>query len=116
VGVFDPPTAQQDNERETGNILDAMLRFPVRYSFNVVGETGADGDSDESGVRECFVQDVMRVVLAESGDTEDSVVCRVTPRGTKFTKVTVEAQVDSAAIIMNIYRELESLERCVMQF
>lgn len=112
MGTYDPQTADLDNERETGNILNAMLKFPARYSFNVVGRT----DDDES-IRESFVDEVKRVILSESGDAEDdSLTFRVTPRGKKFTKVTIDCQVDSAAIITTIYKELEALERSVMQF
>ncbi len=38
LGVYDPQ-AEIDNERQTGNILNAMLTFPTWYSFVVVGKT-----------------------------------------------------------------------------
>lgn len=110
MGVFDPPT-ELDNERENGNILNAMLKFPVRYTFTVVGKTG-----EEESTREDFVNEVKMVFRSNSGDSEESVQYQVTPRGKKFTKVTIEAQVDSAAVVTTIYKELEELERSVMQF
>lgn len=108
MGVFDPPSPSVDTEKECGNILAAMLKFPIRYSFNVVGKTET---ADE---KEDFVQQVQQLVTALSGD--EDIVSHVTPRGSKFTKITVEAQVDSAAIITSIYKELEHVERIVMQF
>jgi putative lipoic acid-binding regulatory protein len=108
MGVFDPPS-DTDNERAEGNILNAMLNFPVYYSFNVVGRTNND-DTEKS----TFVEAVKDIVKKNSG--KEDVTCSITPRGTNFTKVTVEAQVESTAIITSIYKELETLEQAVMRF
>jgi putative lipoic acid-binding regulatory protein len=107
MGTYDPQ-GTPDTESESGNILGALLTFPVCYSFNVVGRVG-----EEEGKQE-FINQVKSIIQKGSGD--DAVVCQVTPRGTKFTKVTVEAQVDSALIITNIYNELGAIEQCVMKF
>ena len=108
MGVFDPPT-DTDNERAEGNILNAMLNFPVYYSFNVVGRTNND-----EAERQLFVEAVKEIVQTNSG--KQDVACSITPRGNNFTKVTVEALVDSTAIITSIYKKLESLEQAVMRF
>lgn len=111
MGVFDPPMAALDNEREYGNIIHAMLKFPTRYAFAVVGKT--EGNDD---LRDEFVNAVKELIRAETSGKEDGITCVITPRGTKFTKVTIEARVDSAAVIRTIYAGLEKLERSVMQF
>jgi len=111
MGVFDPP-AEVDNERENGNILAAMLKFPVQYSFNVVGKT--EGDETK---RDVFVDQVKSIVLDGSSELDkEGMACVITPRGKKFTKITIEAQVESPAMITNIYEELEQLDMSVMQF
>ena len=108
MGVFDPQG--EDNERQDGNILNAMLKFPVRYSFNVVGKTSGD-----EALVEQFVKQVKEIVL-ESTDDTDGIQCLVTPRTKNFTKVTVEASVERAAMIAVIYDNLEALELVVMRF
>jgi putative lipoic acid-binding regulatory protein len=107
MGVFDPPS--NDNEQTNGNILNAMLSFPVSYAFNVVGKTNSNAEE-----RDLFVDAVKRIVQANSGKQE--IACVITPRGTRFTKITVEVQVESAAIIRTIYQELGALEQTVMNF
>jgi putative lipoic acid-binding regulatory protein len=107
MGVFDPLTGD-DTEHVDGNILNALLNFPVRYTFHVVGKTNDETD------KELFVESVKTVVQQSSGDA--AISCQVTPRSKTFTKVTVEAQVDSAAIIATIYKDLEALEQSIMQF
>lgn len=111
MGAFDPMNPDQDNERTSGNILNAMLKFPMDYSFHVVGKTKGDKKLEES-----FIQQVKAVVSEGSGSTKDRMICYVTPRGKSFTKVTVEVPVDSAAIITSIYDQLGALELSVMQF
>jgi len=112
MGNFDPPVAEQDNERENGNILNAMLKFPVDYTFNIVGRT--DGRVEQ---QELFVQQVKDCVLKGSGEVDlDAFIVKVTPRGENFTKVSVDFNVDSAAIIASIYEEFEKLDMVVMQF
>jgi putative lipoic acid-binding regulatory protein len=103
MGVFDPPS-EQDNERVSGHILNAMVTFPVRYTFHVVGR----GDST------AFVDAVRAVVDQVTGD--DQVVMKVTPRGTKFTKLLIEANVQSSSMVSSIYEQLEALEQVVMKF
>lgn len=106
MGTFSPP-AEVDNENENGNILNAMLTFPVWYSFHVVGKTFPDRESE-------FVEQVKAVVGDVAG--KDDLRLSVTPRGSKFTKVTIEAEVHSAQMITAIYSGLEGLEMSVMQF
>jgi putative lipoic acid-binding regulatory protein len=108
MGDYDPP-AEQDNENETGHILSAMLEFPVVYSFNVVGRTSGD-----EAKKELFVEQVKAAVTEISGP--DGMSLRITPRGKSFTKVVIEANVENAAMITNIYKELKKLEMSVMQF
>jgi putative lipoic acid-binding regulatory protein len=109
MGTFDPP-AELDNENETGHILNAMLQFPVTYSFNVVGRTSGD-----EAKKDVFVEQVKAAVTSISGPDQDMAL-RITPRGKSFTKVVIQAHVESAAMITSIYKELEQLEMSVMQF
>lgn len=111
MGVFDPPDAAADTENENGNILNAMLKFPVEYAFNAVGRTSGDPQ-----IQQYFVDQVKEVVMSRTGETEERLATRVTPRGSRFTKVTIQAEVQSASMIAKIYEELSELELCVMQF
>ena len=106
MGVFDPQG--EDDERQDGNILNAMLTFPIKYSFNVVGKT--TGDTGEK-----FVEQVKQVVGEATGD-DDGMEFQITPRGKNYTKVTVQATVQSAAMISAAYKALEELEMTVMRF
>jgi putative lipoic acid-binding regulatory protein len=110
MGTFDPPEGKVDDENQMGNILGAMLTFPTDYTFSVVGrnaETENPSDNYATNVRA-----VMESVLGETTNME----MRVTPRGTKFTKVSVKVSVESASVIATIYEELGALESTVMKF
>lgn len=86
-----------------------MLRFPLEYTFHVVGKTGGDSDAQEE-----FVEQVRNIAITTTSTEE--VVCTTTPRGSKFTKVTIQVHVDNADVIASIYAQLEDLELSVMQF
>lgn len=108
MGVFDPQGT--DDERQDGNILNAMLTFPVKYSFNVVGKTNGD-----NALQEQFIEQVKEVLGGVTGDKDD-LECQITPRGKNFTKVIVQAKVESAAMISIAYQELEALDMAIMRF
>ena len=105
----DPADAANDNEQDKGNILNAMLRFPLEFTFHVVGRTGGD-----SNLQNEFVEQVK--TIAKTTTSADEVVCKITPRGSKFTKVTLQVQVESADAINSIYDQLGELELSVMHF
>lgn len=112
MGNFDP--VGNDDERQEGNILNAMLTFPSRYTFTVVGKTILGGEEDKGSTQKGYVDQVLKIVHGNTGDEE--VVCDVIPRGTKFVKVQCEASVQSVTMINTIYEELDKLERTVMRF
>jgi putative lipoic acid-binding regulatory protein len=86
-----------------------MLNFPVRYTFNAVGKTNGD-----EAIRDEYVNDVKKVVLATSGDEDAK--WEILPRGTKFTKVQCEVEVQSSAMINTIYEDISNLDKTVMRF
>lgn len=86
------------------------MEFPVRYSFNCVGKTSGD-----EKLQTTYIERVKEVVLATSGD-EEGIVCKVTPRGKKFTKVQCEVSVESVSMINMIYDDLEKIDMTVMRF
>jgi putative lipoic acid-binding regulatory protein len=109
MGNFDPPPGVTDDERQDGNILNAMIQFPAKYTFNVVGKTlGGEKEQTE------YAEAVKRVVQESTGDAELS--CEIKPRGKKFTKVECEATVQSATMINMIYDELDEIDMTVMRF
>ena len=93
----------------SGAIAKAI--YPLDYTFHVVGRT--DGDDD---IQDRFVQQVKEIVRVQTTSTNEEMTCQITPRGTKFTKVTVQVQVVSSDIIVSIYKQLAKLELSVMQF
>lgn len=107
MGVFDPQDGV-DDERQEGNILQAMLTFPVRYTFNIVGKTMGDESKKEE-----YITAVKQAVIATAGD---DIACKITPRGKNFVKVQCEAEVLNAGMINTIYEEIEKLEQTVMRF
>jgi putative lipoic acid-binding regulatory protein len=109
MGVFDPQTGV-DDEQATGNILNALRTFPLRYTFNCVGRTNGDDTEKEEYARE-----IKRIVSSLSGD-EEGVELQITPRGKNFTRIAVDVTVDSVAIINSIYEALEKNEKTLMQY
>lgn len=108
MGTYDPQG--DDNDQQNGNILNAMLTFPIKYSFNVVGKTSGD-----TAIVDKFVEQVKEIVLETTGDI-DGIECLITPRTKNFTKVSVQVNVESASMIATVYDNLESLELAVMRF
>ena len=110
MGTYDLPEGKIDDENQMGNIIGAMLNFPAEYTFSVVGKKAETEDPCDNYERK--VRAVIESVLGESATME----MRVTPRGKKYTKVSVKVSVESAAIISTIYDELGALKDTVMKF
>eukprot|EP00586_Coscinodiscus_wailesii_P009931 CAMPEP_0172510672 /NCGR_PEP_ID=MMETSP1066-20121228/230534_1 /TAXON_ID=671091 /ORGANISM="Coscinodiscus wailesii, Strain CCMP2513" /LENGTH=213 /DNA_ID=CAMNT_0013289753 /DNA_START=144 /DNA_END=785 /DNA_ORIENTATION=+ len=109
MGAFDPPPSTKDDEFQNGNILSAVVNFPARYSFTVVGRTGG-----EESVVEEFVRTVTKGVGEISGD--EGMEWSVSARGKKFTRVVLDVNVDSAAVINSIYECLDEIDLIVMKY
>lgn len=109
MGDYDPKFGE-DNERQDGNILDAMLHFPTQFSFTAVGRTNG-----EDSLKEDYVEQVKKIVTSMSGD-EDKFQCKIAPRGKSFTRVSIQVTVESAAVINSIYDELGKVEMTVMKY
>jgi putative lipoic acid-binding regulatory protein len=130
----DPIDSSTDTENTSGNILNALLKFPVQYIFHVVGKTSGDVT-----IQSLFVEQVKEIIVQTSPippifiirdkndnntattfnntETRDSnVLLEVTERGTKYTKVSIEKEVINAEEIAHIYNLLGQLELSVMQF
>jgi putative lipoic acid-binding regulatory protein len=127
MGVFDPADAETDTEYKNGNILNAILKFPLSYTFTVVGKKAttpaaptdddAHNDNNSNDEDDVFVAAVESVVLQESGVAhKKELSTTVTPRGTKFTKVVVKVTVESSDMIASIYNKLQQLEQVVMHY
>ena len=106
MGTFDPVSGV-DDERQEGNILNAMLTFPAEFSFNVVGRT-----KGQAALQDEFVDGVKNVVASIAGDIQQA---RITPRGKSFTRVTIDVTVESAAMINAVYDGLDELEMTTMR-
>ena len=114
MGTYDPEPGKIDDENQSGNILGALLQFPTQYTFSVVGRNIVDENS--SNVGDIYADEVKAVIESALGETEMDMEMRVTPRGKKFTKVSVSVSVESAAMITSIYKDLGQLESTVMKF
>ena len=110
MGDYDPVAGQVDDENQEGNILSALVNFPARHAFNVVGKTEGDGE-----LQATYVEEVKAIVGGSTGD-EENLEARVTPRGTKYTRISVEVTVESAAMISSIHEELKDMDRTVMSY
>jgi len=107
-GVYDP-LGGNDDENQNGNILNAMMTFPTSYTFIVVGKTGGD-----EKLASRFETDVKEIVLQQT--SKEDLLCESLPRGSKFTRVSVKAQVDSASVVNSIHDQLAQLDLTVMQY
>mmetsp|Transcript_18464 Transcript_18464/g.31226 ORF Transcript_18464/g.31226 Transcript_18464/m.31226 type:complete len:194 (-) Transcript_18464:84-665(-) len=110
MGTYDLPEGKVDDENQTGNILGQLLQFPTEYTFTVVGKKAETEDPCDNYERK--VRAVVESALGEAASIE----MRVTPRGKRFTKVSLKVTVESAAIIAAIYEELGALDATVMKF
>lgn len=128
MGAFDPIDSTTDTESTSGNIFNALLKFPLQHTFHVVGKTGGDDT-----IQSLFVQQVKDTIIQSSytpillttdgSETDDDnnnnsndIQYEVTNRGTKFTKITIQKEVINAEEITFIYNQLSKLELSVMQF
>lgn len=109
MGTYDPQVGD-DNEEQDGNILNAMLTFPTRFTFNVVGRTSGD-----DSLKESYIEQVKKTVSSLSGD-EEGYECQITPRGKSFTRVSIQVEVDSAGVVSTIYDELSNIDMTVMKY
>ena len=133
MGTYDPVGTAVDDENQSGNILNAMLTFPTRFSFNVVGKTSGNAEIESK-----YIEDVKAIVLggtvmsnddissknetddisflSEEEDLDKEMQCEVKRRGKNFLKVSVDVTVESAAVISSIYKNLSEMELTVMNF
>jgi putative lipoic acid-binding regulatory protein len=109
MGDFDPPSPDTDNENVDGNILNAMLNFPCKYDFNVVGLIDSDDDSSET-----YASLVQSIISENTGD--ENIQCRIKPRGHKYIKLTITATVESSAMISNVLSQIAELRQTIMRF
>jgi len=108
VGTYDPVGV--DDDQQSANIVGALLQFPTSYTFTVVGKNSEENNGDE------YANSIKSKLEAILGN-DTQIEMRVVPRGNKFTKVTITADVESQGMITNIYDELvDSLDATVMKF
>jgi len=131
-----------DNGDDDDSIKDAYVEQVKSIVVNGCGSSSSSGEEEDSGDNIAVVVDdngndktedtpttvmsgAVEVVPDDVTTTttttmdvemKDTVVCVVKPRGKKFTKITVEVMVESAAMINSVYEELGLLERTVMRF
>eukprot|EP00592_Proboscia_alata_P011191 CAMPEP_0194365660 /NCGR_PEP_ID=MMETSP0174-20130528/13726_1 /TAXON_ID=216777 /ORGANISM="Proboscia alata, Strain PI-D3" /LENGTH=173 /DNA_ID=CAMNT_0039140481 /DNA_START=284 /DNA_END=805 /DNA_ORIENTATION=- len=113
MGTFDPAEDTSDTETESGNIFESLLTFPSMQTFTVVG-----GISDGSKSSDDYVNDVKEVIMAatEGNKNNEHIDCVVTPRGSKYVKLSLTIMVDSTSVMNTIYDGLGELEQTVMRF
>jgi putative lipoic acid-binding regulatory protein len=109
MGVFDPENGV-DNERQDGNILNAMLQFPTEFTFTAVGRTNGEDELMKLYTKQ--VEDIIR----NQSNNESSLQCQSAPRGNAFTRVSVKVEIESSALINTIYEELDKLEMTVFKY
>ena len=110
LGNFDPQTGEDTEADGQGNIVSALMNFPARFTFTVVGKVSGDDEA-----KEAYIDQVKRIVGETSGSAH-TLELRVTPRGANFVRVSVEVTVESGAIINTIYDELSNVEATVMKY
>ena len=115
----DPIDSSKDTETTSGNILNAFLKFPVTYTFHVVGKTSGDTTIKElflKQIKDTMIQSSFTPMLMDNSADSDDVRYEITERGTKFIKVSIQKEVINAEEITHIYDQLSKLELSVMQF
>lgn len=95
MGTYDTMDSSTDTEEQGGGrILGALAQFPTEHTFSIVVHKEYED----------AVAIATRVVTEGSGDSH--VECKCMNRGTKFSKIELTAQVDSASIITNVQEML----------
>ncbi len=74
-----------------------------------MGKTNGNEETTEA-----YINEIKNIVLRVSGDTD--LQLQSTPRGNNFTKIKVEAVVESASMINLIYSQLAEHELTKMRF
>lgn len=114
--VKDPINDSKDTENENGNIYNAILTFPVMHTFHVIGKTNQNDAIIQQFQKD--IHDIIYTTVSSSSrvTANNEIVVSVTPRGSKYTKITVQANVENASMISSIYEQLQLLELSIMQF
>ena len=108
MGTYDPKVGT-DDEKQFGNIIGALMDFPAKFAFSVVGRTNG---KDEDAL--IYGQVAKQIVKSISGDSE--MECLVSPRGKSFTRLSITTMVESAGMIKAIYDALDAVEATVMKY
>ena len=109
MGTYDP--VGKDDDKQSANIVGALLQFPTSYTFTVVGKNSEENENTGDEYANS-IKSIVESILGNDAQIE----MRVVPRGSKFTKVTITADVESQGMITSIYEELDSLDTTVMKF
>ena len=78
--------------------------------------------SGDVAIQALFLDQVKNAIVQSSStpmlldNCNDDVIYEITPRGTKYTKVSIKKEVVNAEEIAFIYDQLSKLELSVMQF
>jgi len=114
MGDYDPVEGVTDDEDQGGNIMKALITFPIQHVFDVVGRVSSADDTNDDDNNKDYADKVKTIVFDTTGDAD--IECEIIPRGKKFVKVQCKAMVESTTMINTIYEELGQMESTVMKF
>ena len=107
MGTYDPKFGN-DDEHQVGNIMNALLNYPTNFTFTVVARTTTSAAVVD------YVEATKSIISSISGDS--IVDCVVTPRGERFTRLSITVMVESTGMIKAIYDALGMMEATVMKY
>ncbi|GMI36423.1 hypothetical protein TrRE_jg11945 [Triparma retinervis] len=102
MGLYDPPDGKTDNEqgnKDSFAISNALLNFPIEVEFVAVGE-------GEAFCSLC-VEAMSPLLPREEGEAFDF---DAVPRGKKYTKFKTKQRIANAEVLGNLYAALDGVE------
>ncbi|GMI45151.1 hypothetical protein TrCOL_g599 [Triparma columacea] len=104
MGLYDPPDGATDNEQSNKDsfaISNALLKFPVEVEFVAVGV----GENFSS-----LCVDAMRPLLLSVYGKDYDFEYEEVPRGAKYTKFKTKQRIENAEVLGRLYAALDSVE------
>lgn len=97
---------EESTERESGQILDSLVRFPAPYTFQIVGKASEGFVED---VKICVADVIGRPVVEQDVTVKER-------KGGKYVSIGITAVMQSAEKVQDVYDALGKDDRVMMKF
>jgi putative lipoic acid-binding regulatory protein len=114
-GEFDPPKSVENTERNSGIILDSLMKFPGEYPFQIVMKASPGADVASNGTAE--LEEMCGLLSRVCKGGIDQSRCSVKQRmGGKYLSFTIPVVVGTPELIHQCFAVLEGNPRIIMKY